>query len=146
MCYAVLSLAAGAVWGGIAVLFAPQWPTTRLMFQQAALVAPVIGLIIGVAFRWIHRVSPVGRVFASLLSLYIAAALFGLAVGVADALRNSPSAGGRNLTEVILQSVPATLWGLTFTGLVLLLWPLAYLTHSLVGRAAGAAGLPPHRR
>ena len=37
---------------------------------------------------------------------------------------------------VMLQAVLAVLWGLTFTGYFVVLWPLAYLNHSLLGRAA----------
>ena len=67
----------------------------------------------------------------ALLTLYIAAALFGLAAGVYDASRGIPN----QIPEaVIVQAVFATWWGVTFTGFVLFLWPLSYLNHWMLGR------------
>ena len=73
------------------------------------------------------------RALHALAALYLAAALFGLAVGVADlVLLDAP---GRRPIAVVLQSVQGVLWGLTFTGYVLLLGPLSYANHALVARA-----------
>ena len=120
-------------------MLGPQWPKTRQMFQRAALVAPLIGLIVGLAFYWIHKAPRLGRVFGALLSLYVAAAMFGLAVGVFAGLREVPPMRGatRNLPAVVFNSVGATLWGLTFMGYVVVLWPLAYLNHALLGHLSG---------
>ena len=71
------------------------------------------------------------RVALALVSLYFGAGLFALSAGVADALRPIEH---RNGSAVILQAVVGVWWGITFTGLLPLLWPLAYLTHSLLGR------------
>jgi len=36
---------------------------------------------------------------------------------------------------LVIQTVVGVWWGSTFTGYLPLLWPLAYLTHTLLGRA-----------
>jgi hypothetical protein len=71
------------------------------------------------------------RALLALVSLYVAAAFFGVAIGLYDVLAgvNSGSGHARIPSAVVIQSVLAVLWGLTFTGYVLILWPLAYLNH-----------------
>jgi len=107
--------------------------------------SPLIGLMIGLAARLVHALSTTGRIVACLVNLYVAATMFGLAVGVFDVFTGSVS---RNAIEVVLQSIIGVLWGVTFTGYVIFLWPLAYLNHALLWRRAsevdagqGSAGL-----
>jgi hypothetical protein len=127
-----LSLASGVVWGGIALGLGYGWMHQRVW--GGVLVAPLIGLAVGIAARGFDRRPGWLRALHALAALYIAAALFGLAVGVADlVLLDAP---GRRPFAVVLQSVHAVLWGLTFTGYVLLLGPLSYANHALVARAA----------
>ena len=67
-----------------------------------------------------------GKVIVGLISLYGAVALFGLAIpfGVPGGLRS---------TEHFYESVFVLWVGLTFTGLVVILWPLAVINfHGLV--------------
>jgi hypothetical protein len=130
----LLSVLSGVAWGAIAyVLGRPSIPD---LIGPAVLTSPVIGLVIGIAFRWIHRLSWKGRIVVSLISLYAAAGLFGLAVGLADLARDIPNPPGASLipSAVLLQGVLGVWWGLTFSGYVLMLWPLAYLNHHLLGR------------
>jgi len=35
----------------------------------------------------------------------------------------------------VIQTVLGVWWGITFAGYLPLLWPIAYLTHALLGRA-----------
>ena len=133
--YHLLSALSGAVWGLVAWLL---WPRVSAPSPLAAVVvSPVIGVVIGVAFRWIHRARPRAQVVASLASLYAGASLFGLAVGVADLVRLR-SAGATDVMagEIVLQAVPAVWWGLTFTGYVIVLWPMAYWNHRLLESAS----------
>jgi hypothetical protein len=126
-----LALLSGAAWGGIAWLVGARGLGS--IVWGGVMAAPLIGLLMGLLSRPIVRLPIVARIFASLASLYAAALLFGLAVGLWDLARDVP---GRDAGEVVLQAVLAVLWGLTFSGYVLLFWPLAYLDHSLVGRVA----------
>jgi hypothetical protein len=94
--------------------------------------APLIGLMIGwVALRFPLK-TKLAAAFLSLANLYVSATLFGVAIGAFDWLIGHP---GRAMLEVIVQPVPAVLWGLTFVYLILL-WPLAYWNHVLLWRAA----------
>jgi prepilin signal peptidase PulO-like enzyme (type II secretory pathway) len=127
--FVLFALIAGMIWGAIGlalsaqVLGAPVW--------AGVLAAPVIGLAVGLVFRGFRGRPPGMRVALALVSLYFGAGLFALSAGVADALRPIEH---RNGSAVILQAVVGVWWGITFTGLLPLLWPLAYLTHSLLGR------------
>jgi len=128
----LLSLVSGAIWGLIALGLGYSWLQQRVW--GGVLVAPLIGLAVGIAARSFERRPGWLRTLHALVALYLAAALFGLAVGVADlVLLDAP---GRRPIAVVLQSVYAIIWGLTFSGYVAFLWPLAYANHALIARAA----------
>lgn len=133
----VVSAISGCIWAGIAYLLASQWMGTTIV--GGLLASPLIGIGVGLIYRPAYYKSPLARVGVSLVTLYFAAALFGMAVGIYDAMRPIPN---RLLGEVVLQSVMATLWGVTFTGFFLFLWPLSFANHWLVGRVSGYL---PHR-
>ena len=133
--YALLSCISGAVWGCIAGVLA--FDAIPRAVWGGLIASPAIGLLIGLATRpWVRLPAPL-RVAAALLSLYAAAALFGLAIGVYDWLAGGIP--GRVPHRVVFQAVQAVLWGLTFTGYVLVLWPLAYWNHRLLGRTRRSA-------
>lgn len=125
----VLGLCAGALWGGLALLLAASvlgsavWP--------GVLASPVIGATVA---RLTHpgfaRSAGLWRALWSLASLYGGAMLFALVVAGGELLRRDATGAAR--LEVALQPVLAVLWGLTLSGFVLLLWPLAYLTHRFI--------------
>ena len=103
---------AGGLWGGVVA-------------------APFIG--VGVAAVLQDRFEgAVGwrRWAVAFASLYLGATLFALAVGVADAATAHASRGA---VEVVLEAVVGTWWGVTLTGFLIALWPLAYLTHIVLG-------------
>jgi hypothetical protein len=103
------------VWGGIAV-------------------SPLIGALMGLLSIRFHTRTIPGQAVLALSSLYVAAALFGLAVGATDLAFGTNSEPGwhRIPSAVVLQSVVGLLWGLTFSGDVLFLWPLAWANHRIV--------------
>ena len=70
-----------------------------------------------------------GRTVLSLVVLYVAV---GLAMGLYELARD---AGHTTPMAVITQDVLASWWGITVTGYVLLLWPLAYLNIHVLGQA-----------
>ena len=123
---ALWSFAAGAVWGGIAYALGagaigpPIW--------AGILASPFIGLVVGLLIqpRFVAS-SGVWRVVWALVGLYLGAVLFGIAIGVADEIsrQSADHVAGAALIEAVL----AVLWGVTVTGFVLVLAPLAYLTH-----------------
>jgi hypothetical protein len=134
------SFISGCVWGGIAYLLGG--PLDRLVWG-GIVVSPLIGLAVGRAAACLRPSSnpaklgsrlgsKLGRAFVSLAGLYIAASLFGLAVGVYDLATGDSE--HRIASAVVIQSVLGVLWGVTFTGYVVILWPLAYLNHTLLWR------------
>lgn len=143
--YVILSVLAGCLWGAIGYAIA------RQMFGPpvwgGVVASPFIGLVIGLLFRGFRERSPGARIALSLVSLYLASGLFALAVGFTDAARAIPNRIG---SAVVIQTVMAVWWGLTFTFFLPMLWALAYFTHALLGRAddggaakARAAGVTP---
>ena len=98
------------------------------------LASPLIGLSIGWASRRFSGLWERRPVIISLASLYIAAGMFGLAVGLFDAFTGDRQ--HRIASAAIGQSIVGVLWGITLTGYVLFLWPLAYLNHWLLERAS----------
>ena len=129
----IVSAISGLVWAGVA-WFLGRRALGPLIWGGVAL-SPLIGIAAGLA----SRVFPTGyvrRVLFSLASLYLAASVFGLGVGVYDLQTGANSGDGwyRIPSAVVLQSIVGTLWGLTFTGYFLVLWPLSYANHSLVSR------------
>lgn len=125
----------GCVWGGIAYGLAARFFEWTIWAGVAA--SPLIGMVAGVASRRFDRLSWLAQALVALITLYGAAALFGFSTGVADSFTRPRSAvAGAPVIENIL----ATWWGLTFTGYVVVLWPLAYLNHRLIAQAWNAAG------
>ena len=112
-------------------------PMPRSIIWGGIAVSPLIGLAVGALYRPANKLSGPARVTMSLFTLYVAAALFGLAAGLLDALLGLPGGKPRQVGEVIYQTIVGTLWGITFTGYVVILWPLAYFNHRLVSRHAG---------
>jgi len=136
--YRLLALIAGAVWGVIGLAIARQMLGASVW--AGVVVAPLIGLAIAILFRGFRSRPPAMRISLSLVSLYLAAGLFALATGIADAARPIPN---RIPHAVVIQTVMGVWWGITFTGYLPLLWLLAYLTNSLLGRADAPGGPAP---
>jgi len=104
----------------------------RWIVLGGMLASPLIGLLIGFIFLPAYKLPKFVQFALSLITLYLAVAMFGVAVGLYDASRNIPN---RIATAVILQSIIAAVMGVTFTGYMLVLWPLAFLNHRLLRRA-----------
>jgi len=117
---------AGALWGGLAWLIgrraigAPIW--------GGVLAAPVIGVIVGLLLQGpFERQAGARRALVALASVYLGATLFGVAIGIAD--WRVLTAGTVHPLESLAEAVLAVWWGITLTGFLLFLWPLAYGTH-----------------
>ncbi len=101
-------------------------------------VAPLIGVLIGHFSKSIEEKSRPVQVVASLLDLYLAAICFAAATAVFDF-----AWGPREVPfpAALMQHVLVVLWGLTFTGYFLVLWPLSFFNHRLAWRAHAAGGV-----
>ena len=126
--YCIFSAASGLAWGGIAYLLLGEW-FPGLWVGIA--ISPLLGLIVGQAHRATYRFPVVARVLVALVTLYATAALFGLVIGAVEAvIETNPNV---IKSSVVIEWVLVTLYGVTFTGYFLFLWPLAFLNHWLLG-------------
>lgn len=129
--YFLLATLSGCAWAVIAyVLSYGMFNANTVIGGMIA--SPLIGLFIGFVFLPAYKLPKFVQFALSLVSLYLAVALFGLGVGLYDAARDVPNRTGT--LEVILQTVIASWFGVTM-GYVLILWPLAFLNHRLLHRA-----------
>lgn len=124
------ALLSGGVWGvigtAICALYLKKWLWGGLV------VSPLIGLLIGWALTHVHGWRFPARAAASLVGLYVAVALFGLAAGTFDVLAHPIP--NRKSPEAVLEIVIAMLWGLTFLSWLVPLWPLAMLNERWLAR------------
>lgn len=128
--YGVLSGLSGLGWGIFVWQFIFDGMPPAL--PGGVIASPAIGLAIGLAAKGWNRWPIWLRITAALISLYAATLLFGLAVGIYDWQFGDMT--NRIPYAVVLEDTVGLLWGLTFTGYLLILWPLAYLNHWLLGR------------
>ena len=117
---------AGLGWAAVAYLFGAR--TFGVAIWGGLLAAPLIGVAVG----WLTQIgfenaTGVRRGLVALTSLYLGAVLFGLGIGIARLF-----VGGGARLEVLVEPLLGVLWGITFTGFLLFLWPLTYVTHLLL--------------
>ncbi len=130
---------AGVLWGLVA------WGLAGRVYGRPGLwgglvAAPMIGIAVAAVLQArFENTAGWRRWILALGSLYLGATLFALAVGLTDALSGSAS---RNRLDVVVEAVIGTWWGVTLTGFVIALWPLAYLTHIVL---EWVDGLSPDR-
>ncbi len=123
------SLSAGIVWGCLAFLLGHRalGPAIWGGVVAAALLGLAIGRLIHPRFEasqgWRRGAWP-------LVSIYAGALGFGVAVALSDLVVHG--LGGRIPSAVLLDPVVTVLWGVTMTGYLLFLWPLAWFTHWVI--------------
>lgn len=128
----LISVVSGIFWAALAAVLGK--PMAPIMWGGLVL-APLIGLGAGFASVFWPSASPILRGVLSLVTLYCAAATFGLGMAVYDLVAGpNPGDGPRVPSAVVIETILATLWGLTFTGYVIILWPLSYVNHSMISR------------
>lgn len=132
--YYLLCALSGCLWSGIAWLIGHEMG--RFLWG-GVLASPVIGVMVGAIYLPAYKRSTWARVWLALFSLFLAATLFGLAIALYDMMFGDHS---RGRMEGVLQTVAAVLWGITFTGYFVILWPLAYWNHKVVGNLAARGG------
>lgn len=124
--YLACSFLSGAVWGGIAYFLGREGLGSSIW--AGVVLAPVIGVVVGIVtyptYRW-----PIWlQVFASLFTLYASATAFGLILGVYEVSRWQ---GVGDRFAPMIELTLGTLYGTTM--FVPLLWPLAFLNHFVLG-------------
>jgi hypothetical protein len=145
---ALYSVLSGCLWAmvgyGIAYSAAPIRTTpfeVGRTFFGGLVAAPLIGLLIGVISRKFVNLGRSSRVAVTLADLYLATWLFLLAAGIVRLLVEfSGLAQQLAYRALVIDPAIGTLWGLTYTGYFLVLWPLSYANHVLVARAWKVAG------
>jgi hypothetical protein len=90
----------------------------------------VIGLVAGAIAARLRDVDVLGMAIVSLVSLYLTAALYGVAGAVVLSFTHGGAFGTALWLAVTLP------WAMTLGGFVLWMWPLSYFNHRLVARLA----------
>jgi len=148
----VWSLASGFVWIGVASAVAYAVSPIRSTpfdaartFAGGIVAAPVIGLLVGHIARRFYYLNRPQRFWVALADLYLATYLL-LATDIGHLVRGWLA--HRNVESLqrllVVEPVLGTIFGLTYTGLVVALFPLSYFNHVLIGKAwknnAGLSG------
>lgn len=135
------SLISGCIWAVIA--FGIAWSVSTIRstpsevvrtFSGGLVAAPLIGMFVGLLSRKFSRLGRSARIAVALVNLYLAAWLFLMAANVVRLLVGE-AAWSHVFKLVVSDPIIGALVGLTYTGFVVLLWPLSYVNHTLVGRA-----------
>lgn len=124
---AIVSAISGLAWGLLGAYL-----TRKVAGPHSWFAAPggiVIGLVVFWISRWTYRKPFWVLVPTAILSTFIAVAVFGFCLGVADLIRDMPNRIG---WAVVVQSMNACLWGLFFVPLYWSLFLLAFGNHALV--------------
>src|SRR3954470_16348488 len=113
-----LSAASGLAWALIAWFIGYRAFGYRIW--GGIVIAPLIGILIGRLSRPMHTKPRWVQIAGSLFYLYAAAMCFAIGMAVF-----SPTFGSRNerFSAALIGTVLAVLWGLTFGGYALVLWP-----------------------
>ena len=137
------SALSGLLWSGIVLflMMVADWRSNELDrlawgVRGGILAAPFIGIGMGL-LGWPFRNTWAGaRIVLAVVSVYLASFLFWLAAGsLAWLVADSRHPRG---SELIAGSFVAAIAGLTWTGFVVVLAPLAFLNHLLISRVGHA--------
>jgi hypothetical protein len=128
-----VAIISGIVWTVIAalILWQPEfWGRLHEMRWLACIAGPFIGLGVYYCSRWSYKKKTAIRVVWAVVSLYLAAGVYGLVLG----LLVWPSRSTNTTPESILEPVMAFWWGIT---VIPFLWPLfglSFLNHQFFKR------------
>ncbi|MDI1334852.1 MAG: hypothetical protein PSU94_01605 [Lacunisphaera sp.] len=127
----LLAVISGTVWTVIAalILWQPEfWGQLHEIRWLACVAGPFIGLGLYYCSRWSDKKKTGIRIVWSVVSLYLAAGVYGLVLG----LLVWPSRNANTTPEALLEPVMACWYGIT---LVPFLWPffgLSFLNHQVL--------------
>jgi len=104
------------------------------MFAGGLVAAPLIGMLVGLLSRKFSWLGQSARIAVALGNLYLAVWLFLMAAGIVRLLGGE--VGWAQAFEALVSDpIVGAVLGLTYTGFFILLWPLSYVNHTLIGRA-----------
>ncbi len=125
----MLGLCAGGFWGGVAYLLGA--PSFGPAIWPGVLASPLIGVVTARATHpAFATTSGLRRALWALASLYLGAVLFALPISLRELIVRGGSSPAP--FEVAMEPLLAVLWGITLTGFLIGLWPMAYLTHKFI--------------
>jgi hypothetical protein len=131
--WCVMSGVSGCAWGLLAFVLMDSRTNAAILGAMAS--APAIGLFMGRLSKGFRSATIGRRASIAIVSLYLAVAMFAVVGGVVDAMDGVQTAreqaAGVGVAKPLEWAVALVL-GLTATGYVLVLVPLAYLNHLLV--------------
>jgi hypothetical protein len=137
-----LSAASGLMWALIAWFIGYRAFGHRIW--GGIVVAPLIGILIGRMSWPMHNKPRWVQIAGSLFYLYVAASCFAIGMALFSPVLRPPNV---RFSAALMEHVFAVLWGLTFGGYALVLWPLSFFNHRLVWQAdAGQIPAPPEIR
>jgi len=136
----VRSAIAGVVWGGIGITIlrgltgGEYFGGRRSVWELrgALIAAPLIGVALGFWSPLFRRSGLAGRAAIAAFTLYVSAGAF--LVAASTTMNGFDEFQRRSLAANVAESFNEAFLALTVTGLVLILAPLAYVTHLLVSR------------
>ena len=146
----LLSLLSGSVWAmigyGVGYSLSPirSAPSeVGRMFLGGILAAPLIGLLLGRVSRNFTSFERSSRLVVALGDLYLATWLFLLTSIFGRLFFEFSGLVHQSLFRILVfDPLMASVFGLTYTGYFVALWPLSYWNHVLVARAWNEARLP----
>jgi len=137
------SFASGFAWIGVASAIAyavsPIHSTpldAARSFAGGVVAAPIIALLVGHIARRFSHLTRSQRFWVALGDLYLATYLFLLATGVGYVVRGWIAQSHVEAPQrlLIVDPLLGTILGLTYTGFVVVLLPLSYFNHVLLGK------------
>jgi len=122
------------MWALIATLLG--WLAFGRPVLGGIIASPFIGLAAGYSSRFFPSTGRVKRAIFALVSLCIAACLFGASIGAFAVLTGELSGNDvyQHPSDVLIETTLASLFGMILGPYVLLLWPLSYANHSIVSK------------
>jgi hypothetical protein len=135
------SFISGCIWAAIG--FGVAWSVSPIrstpsdvarIFSGGLVAAPLIGILVGTLSRKFCRLGRSARIAFALANLCLAVWLFLTAASVVRLLSGEVAWAGA-FEALVSDPILGTLLGLTYTGYILVLWPLSYANHALIAKA-----------
>ena len=128
----------GTIWAALAALILSNqnfWGRVHDVRWLACLAGPLIGLGIYWCSRWSYHQRNAIRVLWSFVSVYLAAGVYGIVLGLLTWRSRGP-----NVTiEAIFEPALACFWGITFVPIFWVLFGLSHLNHQLISELERSA-------
>jgi hypothetical protein len=129
----LVSAISGCVWGLVGFWLVSDTGMRDVAWAGLA-ASPAIGMLVGYGVTRFAALPYVEWAVISLVSLYVASALFGTAIGIADVMSTTGAhaAHGRGPLISIFASAIGIVTALTVSGWFLILWPASFVNHIVV--------------